>query len=42
MRKGGKGGEKKQRYNKLDFKIRAKGKVAEDHGLSPPRNQNKS
>ena len=32
MRKEGKGGEKKRRYNKLDVKIRAKGMVAEDHG----------
>ena len=32
MREGGKGGEKKRRYNKLDVKIRAKGMVAEDHG----------
>ena len=32
MGKGGKGGEKKRRYNKVDVKIGAKGMVDEKHG----------
>ena len=41
MGKGGKGMRVEAKINKLDVKIKAKGMVDENHGLSPPGNQNK-